>query len=790
MSQSAVCFHCEEPVPLDSHFQLSINQQHADFCCPACLAISETIYAAGLDNYYQSRAQHAHKPEQHDFSHWDNAKLQKEFVDTHDEPIKTAHLYIEGMHCTACAWLIEQHLQKQAAVIEAKISYQEQKLTIRWHDDKLPLSQLMQAINAIGYIPHPYQDSEIYAAQKAQNKKQLTRIGITAILMMQVGMLAIGLYLGDYLGISDQYRQLLKTASLFFSLPILYFSALPFISSAYTGLKQRKINMDFNISLAIIGLYGSSVYSVYSKSGDIYFDSVAMLCLFILIARYIEMRSRQKLYQQQGLLPKTATKVIDEHYQELPLAEIVLGDFILIKPGADIALDGRVVSGYSSISEAAINGESRAINKKIGDEVYAGSQNHDGLLTVEVTATAEHCLINKIAELCNQQESDKSQAQNSVNRIASIFTFSVFLLAIASYVFWFLKGHDEAFWIALSVLVISCPCALSLAAPTALSAVQYRLRHSGLLIRSPEVLPLLNQLTDVIFDKTGTLTHGQIQLQHTHTLSHFNKQELLAIASSLESTSQHPIAKAFNDKSLLAQDCNIFTGLGIEGTVKQQRYRIGSVEFCQQWHSGATPPDTPHMLIGLADKQQMIAWFELSDSIRPEALPLTKYLKKLGLQLHILSGDSSDDVKQTANTLGISNFHKHCSSQDKLDQLNRLQEKGAITMMVGDGINDAPVLRKAQVSVAFFNSSQWLKNNADIILLNNDLSKIQDCLNYAKAYQRVYRQNFGWALLYNAIAIPFAMSGWVTPLIAALGMSFSSIVVVLNSQRLLKKKSD
>lgn len=789
MQNPVRCFHCTEAVPKGGHFQLSINQQLHEFCCPACLAITETIHGAGLDHYYQSRNTHAEKPSTHHFEQWDNPQLQSEFVQRDEKNAEhvSAALYIEGMHCTACAWLIEQQLKKIDGINHCQVNYQDQRLQLNWHEKTVSLSHIMQTINNIGYIPHPFIADTIAKQQKKQHKKQLIRIGITALLMMQIGMLAIALYAGDFLGMDEQYRHLLKVASLFFSLPLLYFSALPFFISAIKTLTHRRINMDVNIALAIAGLYGSSIYSIYSRSGDIYFDSVAMLCLFILIARFIEFSSRNKCYQAQGLLPKTACKVTDNKHQELPLSDIHIGDQLLIKSGQTIPLDGTVVEGISSVSEAMINGEAKAAQKSKGDSVFAGSQNHDGQLIITVSQEAKHCLVNKITELAQQQSSSSTPMQSLDNKIAAGFTSLVLLLAVASYVFWFNAGNLDAFWVALSVLVISCPCALSLAAPTALSAAHYRLRQQGLLIRSTHVLPTLNKITDVIFDKTGTLTHGQVQLTSTILCNNTDEHYAQQLAAALEAHSQHPISHAFSTSPWQATDIRMHTGLGIEGMINASRYRIGSAAFCRQWLPNLEEPDSGKMQIALCNEQHCLAWFQLEDSIRLEAKILIPHLQQEKLQLHIFSGDSSNDVDHTACALHIDKAYKNCSSEDKLKRLQTLQQHGAITLMVGDGINDAPTLKKSHISVAFFNSSDWLKNQADVILLNNDLSKIQHLLIYAKAYQSIYRQNFSWALLYNAVAIPFAMAGWVTPMIAAIGMSLSSIAVVLNSQRLLKK---
>jgi Cu2+-exporting ATPase len=362
------------------------------------------------------------------------------------------------------------------------------------------------------------------------------------------------------------------------------------------------------------------------------------------------------------------------------------------------------------------------------------------------------------------------------------------VLAIASFIYWYLAGNPDAYWIALSVLVVSCPCALSLAAPTANSVAQKRLKDIGIFIQSENTLEALADIRHICFDKTGTLTEGAIRIDAIDNKSKLSESQLLQIASILEASSHHPISHAFNKSNTLAENVLLINQQGIEGSIDGKRYRIGSPHFCQQWHNNAKQPASNDMLIGLCSAEDFIAWFHLQDPIRPNAKLLCEYMQANNFTLHILSGDSSNHVKSIAEALKIEHYYAGQSSDAKQDYVQALQSTGDKVLMLGDGINDAQVLAAADISATLFNASDWVRNTADIVFMQNDLQHLQLLFTAVKQHQKILRENYIWAFLYNGIAIPFAMAGFITPLLAAAGMSLSSVIVVLNSQRLKKAR--
>lgn len=774
------CFHCDQALPkgFEDSYTLVHEGRSLTFCCPACQAIAEAILLGGFDQYYAKREGETLRPDeaQQDYRVWDESLLQEGFVSVEDN-LNTIKLYIEGLHCTACAWLIEQHLLKQEAITDASVNYQQGLLTVK-QDKASPVSELMTQVARIGYKPHPYQDDHIQQAHAFEKKKQIKRLGITALLMMQLGMLAAGVYAGDYLGISAHHRQLLHVFGLLFSLPLLYVSGLPFFVSACKALQQQQVNMDVNIALAIVGLYGGSLVSVYQGVGDVYFDSIAMLCFFILLARFIEFTSRASLRFTKPLLPRFIRLVNQE---TVLLESVQVGDQLIISPGDMIPVDGLVLAGSSTVNESMLTGESTPVSKVVGDKLLAGSENYTGVLTAQVLTNAGQSSLDRLEQLT---ESTQLSEQTQNDYWAALFTGLIALLAFATYVVWLFIEPDRAFWVGLSVLVISCPCALSLASPTAKAVMQANLRKLGVIIRTPSVLEQAASIDTVFVDKTGTLTQGQLSVQKIENHSDFSDEQLLILAASLEQATGHPIASAFSEiVASSAEEIEVFPSKGVSGIVNHQRYYLGSAAFCGTLGDVPIQPYEPFQWIGLCKEGQFLAWIGLTDAIREDSLAVVNQLTAKGIEVEILSGDGSVHVKTVADTLSLP-YQSSLTPEDKLAAVQAAVNKGKQVLMLGDGLNDSVGLAGSHVSVTLDNAQDWTKSRVGVVLNHGKLSGILSLLAGAKAYKRTYRQNIVWALAYNALAIPLAMAGFITPLFAALGMSLSSIVVVLNARRL------
>jgi Cu2+-exporting ATPase len=580
------------------------------------------------------------------------------------------------------------------------------------------------------------------------------------------------------------------------------YSARPFFSAAVRDLKTRHLTMDVPVSIAILLAYFASVWSTVNQGPEIYFDSVCMFTFFLLTGRFFEMRARHRMTQAGNnlldLMPSAAIKSSPEGDIVIPASDIQVGDLLIIKPGQQIPADGIVESGISAVDEAALTGEYLPIDKSAGDALIGGTHNVESQLLMRVTATGVDAELNTIMRLMDRAQHEKPAIAIFADKVASRFVAAVLIIASSIAIVWSFIDPSQAFWITLAVLVVTCPCALSLATPTALTAATASLREQGFLISKGHVLEGLNQIDRIVFDKTGTLTRGELSLEQAIPASaniSLNEQQALKIAATLEQYSNHPIARAFNSISYYATD-NIeqITGKGVKGQLinieneKNQEntvYRIGRADFAYPQQHLTPPISDDRQWLLLADNNQPLYWFALSDSLRQGAVPMVKQLKAWGIKISILTGDPSAQVEAVATALAIDDVHKGLSPAQKLEFASNWQQQGERLMMVGDGINDVPTLARADIAVAIGHASDLTKTNADAVITNNNLTTILHALSKGKKSSNIIRQNIYWALLYNVLALPLAATGFIPPWAAAIGMSVSSLIVVGNALRLL-----
>ncbi len=795
------CFHCELPIKGAAPCFTVIEQQQQPLCCFACKAVCEAIHAHGLDNYYHYRSSAAQRPspETVHYQHLDKATIQATFTRDISAQQRCSTLIIEGIHCAACIWLLENTLQSLPGVTAATINFNHHTATIDWDSSATRLSDIFTAIHQIGYQAHPYSPEQQDEIFKRESKLALRRLGVAGIGMMQVGMFAIALYAGDFQGISETLKQLLRVFSLLVASVVLLYSGQVFFTGAWRSLKNLSLNMDVPVAIALGGAYIGSVWGTWHPASAVYFDSIAMFIFFLLLARYLEMRSRNKQLTgvRQSLLPKLCKRLLDSdgqrQYELLALDDVQTGDRLLIEPGEIIAADGFVIEGRSAVNEAAFTGEFLPVNKQLDDAVMAGTINGDGHLIINVAATGQQASLSIVQELMTRAREDKPRIARMADQTAQYFIAVVLLATVISGGYWYYQDSSMVLPIMLAMLVVSCPCALSLATPAAMAISNNTMRTIGLLNSSSHVLEQAATIDQVIFDKTGTLTLGKLSIASSVMLGKLVPAECLVIAAALEAVSEHPIAKAFQQQGqviAMASESNISTGNGIEGVVNNSRYRIGSLAYCQRWNSNPLPTFTPQssnqLTVYLCDEQQWLACFSLYDELRPSALATVDALKKQGVAVSILSGDSSAAVAEIANTLGIKTFSKGLSPEQKLQRIEQLIDQGKRVMMVGDGINDMPVLAAATISVAMNNASDLTRIQADALLLADNLQVVSTLINHSTKTRRIIRENIIWALGYNAIALPFAACGFIPPYLAAVGMSASSLLVILNTLRLSK----
>ena len=796
MNAPLPCYHCGLPVPAGSRFQARILGEPRELCCPGCQAVAEAIVAGGLESYYRHRSENSANPEAlpkalgDELALLDRPEVQKPFV-SHSGELAETCLMIEGISCAACGWLIEKHLRALPGVGEAQLNLSNQRLRVRWDDARLPLSQLLQELRRIGYAGHPYQADQAAERMAAENRRALRQLGVAGLLWMQVMMASMATWPEFNIDLSAGMDSILRWTSLLLTTPIVFYCCTDFFRGALRDLRTRHLTMDVSVSLAIGGAYVAGIWSTVTGVGELYFDAVGMFALFLLAGRYLERRARERTAaataQLVNLLPASCLRLDqDDQPERILLGELALGDRVLVQPGALLPADGVILSGQSSVDESLLTGEYLPLPRAEGDSVTAGTLNVEGPLTLQVQALGDDTRLSAIVRLLERAQGEKPRLAELADRVAQWFLLIVLGVAAVVGLVWWQIDSERAFWIVLALLVATCPCALSLATPTALTAATGRLHQLGLLVTRGHVLEGLNRIDTVIFDKTGTLTEGRLALSAIHPLGTLDQDACLALAAALENRSEHPIARAFGRAPVAAEQVDSVPGLGLEGVVEGRRLRIGRADFVAALSEQPAPPipgqNGQWLLLG--DSDGALAWLVLDDRIRSDAAALLDACRARDWQVLLLSGDSSPMVAEVARTLNITDARGGLTPDAKLEVLRQLHGEGRSVLMLGDGVNDVPVLAAADISIAMGSATDLAKTSADAVLLSNRLDSLVEGLAVARRTRRIIIENLTWASLYNGLILPFAAVGWVTPIWAALGMSLSSLLVVLNALRL------
>ncbi|MGI2195627.1 heavy metal translocating P-type ATPase [Shewanella baltica] len=793
------CFHCQEPVLTGQQFVTRINDRDELMCCPGCQAVSQAIVDAGLLSYYKFRTEPGSKqsalvPEAlTQFSAYDLPEVQQDFVHSEDN-IESVSLSIDGITCAACAWLIEHKVKQLTGVSQVLVNSTTQRAMISWDKRTVKLSDILGQISRIGYQAAPYQVDEQELNNKLNSRKFLLRLGLAGFATMQVMMFALALYTGYFTDLDVQYRDYFRWVSMIFATPVVLYSAQPFYFSAIRTLLSGKLNMDVSVSIAIGGAYVASCFATVNGTGEVYFESVSMFTFFLLLGRYFEQKARQKASVSSSnlhkLVPLTAHLVNDTSQEEVPAKKLRLNDVILVKPGEMVAADGVVIEGHTSINEAMLTGEQMPIEKTLASQVYAGTINVDQPIKVSVTALGQDQLVAEIIRLQELASNTKPAIALLADKLSRYFSGTILTIATITYLVWHQISPEDAFWVTLSVLVATCPCALALATPTAVTCATAIFTRLGIITRKAGVFEKLPQIKHVVFDKTGTLTCGTLSIGQTQCMADLTNTQALAIAAALETGSRHPIAAAFAvfaDNALVAEEVHHEVGFGVRGRIDGTDYFIGNAVFTGASIDTRDPTQKIWLARSCNEQLEVLASFEIQDNIRQDSKATVEMLKQQGCRISIASGDSSGHVHQLAKELGIDDVHSGLTPADKLALVTRLQQHTRVAMF-GDGINDAPVLAGADLSVAMGSGSAIAKNSADLILLGDHLSRFTQAVSVAKLTTQIIRQNLAWALGYNALILPLAVTGHVAPYIAAIGMSASSLIVVGNSLRLLRVK--
>jgi Cu2+-exporting ATPase len=800
LPEATGCFHCGLPVPGGAHYPIHLDAATHQACCRGCQAVAQTIIDSGQGAYYTHRTALPATPQQAEaelaqLGLYDLPEIQESFVRVEAENVREAALILENIVCAACIWLNERHIAGLPGVLSVEINYATRRARVRWDNSRIPLSAILKAVSDIGYVAHPFDPGRSDDIHKRERNTAIKRLAIAGLGMMQVMMYALPTYTAT--DMTDEIRRLMSWASLVLTIPVVGYSAWPFFIGAWRDLKRRTLGMDVPVALGVGTAFVASVYSTFSGHGEVYYDSVTMFIFLLLTGRFLEMNARRRagaaVEELVKLIPAATTRLSNwpaRDEEQLPVARLAVGDHILVRPGETLPADGVVIEGDSAVSEAMLTGESLPVSKAAGARVVGGSLNQASPLVIRVERLGADTRLASIVRLLDRAQSEKPRIGQLADRAAAWFVGLLLVITALVGVAWYLIDPSKALWIVVSVLVVTCPCALGLATPAALTTGTGRLTRLGLLTTRGHALETLSRATDLVFDKTGTLTYGQLSVRRVVPLGGHTAEAVGALAATLEAGSEHPIARALCRHATAtesASDIRNTPGLGVEGQIGAHRYRLGSPRF--------VAPDVPPpqdadgaTWVGLAQDSRLIAWFALADTPRADAGTALTELGRQGIRLHLLSGDSEAAVAATARQFGITDWHAGALPEDKLAYVKKLQAEGRIVAMVGDGINDAPVLAGAQVSIAMGEGADVAQAAADMVMLGSRLATLPEGVLLARKTQKIIRQNLGWALGYNLIAIPAAALGHVTPWIAGIGMSASSLLVVLNALRLSEFK--
>lgn len=811
------CFHCQLPLPEGSNFfVLTQDNKKLPMCCPGCKAVTETILNLDLSQFYQYRDQYPNKaigntpPKLSDFKQLDTPEIYNEYCNTSENQpsFLSITLYIEGIACSACVWLIEHRLRQIKGIKSCDINLSSQQAFITWDKDQLALSHLFMEISSLGYKAHFYQVAEIEQHNKKANDEALKRIGASGLGSMQVMMIAVALYIGGFQSIEKHYQFFMQWISMMVTLPIFFYVGAPFFNSAIRAIRTRRLNMDVPISIALIIILLQSISNTFLRHGDIFFDSVSMFLFLLTLGRYLEMRVRHKasdiIYHLTKLLPTTAYCV--ELNEETiikktltPINSLKKGDILLIEKDQYFPVDGVLLHRNTTVNESMLTGEFMPKSKKSGDPLYAGTKNILQDSFIKVTKTGHQTRLLSITQLLNKAQTQKPHSQSIANKISGYFTAFVLLTSLSVGFIWLFIDRSQMLSVMVSILVVSCPCALSLATPIVLTVSMNKLAKMGFLVLNNRVIEGLSTITHCVFDKTGTLTLGELTLTKIDCLSTYDENGALSLAASLESCSEHPIAQTLctasrHKKIHLQKTTETLETLnnGVSGVINSQKYRIGKIAFSEALYAnseGIKLKNNGSMKVLLASEEGPIALFHFEDQLRPQAKKTIDWLKAHNIIPVLLSGDHSRTVKQVANTLGINQYHKDKTPQEKHNIIQKLSKDKNKVLIIGDGSNDALAMASAYLSFSMGAGTDLAKTSSDAVFLTNDLSLLKTIFLNTLRARNTIKQNISWAIIYNLIALPVAAMGMVQPYVAVIGMSISSLIVTLNALKLNRKNN-
>ena len=804
------CNHCH----LSFDEKIMIKENDLNFCCGGCQSVYHILKSENLDSFYEKLGNKTIKAplqvSNDDLSKFDSENFLNSYTTITKDGFVQIDLILEGIHCAACVWLNEKVLYDTKGVIEANINFTTNKARVVFNSDILKLSDIIKKIRSVGYNAYAY-DSSI-ADKEASKAKQdyFVRMMVAVVCTMNIMMLSVAKYTGFFTGMSLEVKNMIHLAEFILATPVLFFSGFVFYKGAYFGLKNRIVNMDLLVSSGATMTYVYSLFVLFGAKGESYFDSVAMIITFVLVGKYLEVIGKKSaidtLDKIKSTLPLEAIVVKDGKKETKALNLVQVGDLIELKIGEKVPVDGKIISGNASFDESSLTGESIPVYKKTGDNIFSGTVILDSTILFEVVKDFKNSTFSSIVTLLEDSLNSKPKIQTLANKISRRFSLIILSIAFITFLVWYYFGLDLGFYFegvnqfersfitAISVVVIACPCALALATPMASLVGISELAKKSLLFKEAKFIETIANATTVVFDKTGTLTKGELEVSF---VEFFNKDERsINLLYSLLDSSNHPVSIAvkryikenFEVSNVSLEDIKNIEAKGLSARYENIEILGGNEallkEFDVKINIHLNSKFTQYLFC--IDKK-IVANFELKDELKDDAKELIEYLKEQNIESIMLTGDNNFVASSIAKELEISNYKANLTPKDKADFIKDLKNSGKTVVMVGDGVNDSVALASSDVAIAMGNSADVSMMVSDVVMLNSKLKSLKDAFIISKKTYKHIKQNLAFSLIYNTITIPIAAAGFIIPLFAALSMSLSSLVVVLNSLRIKLK---
>lgn len=796
------CTHCH--LEFDEKVMIKeADNPELNFCCNGCQGVYHLLKDDGLDNFYEKMGKNTIAPPValgQDSSNFDMESFQTRYIKTTNEGFSRVDLIIEGIHCAACIWLNEKVLGQTDGIVEASINFTNNKAKIVWDEETIKLSSIIDKIRSIGYNAYPYDRSESEKKATKNNRDYFLRMSIAIFASMNIMMIGVAKYTGFFTGMEEDMLRLIHMAEFIFATPVVFYSGWIFYRGAYYGLKNKILNMDFLVASGATLIYIYSLYVLFGGDGHSYFDSAAMIITFVLVGKYLEVIGKKgavdTMDKIKSTIPLEATLIVDGGKKVVAIDKVSVGDIIEVKNGEKACVDGTLVSGETSFDESSISGESLPVHKKDGDKIYSGTINVNQVVRYKAIKNYANSTLNSIVELLEDSLNSKPKIEDVTNELSKYFSVVIISLSLVTFLSWYFYdgSFEKSLIIAISVIIIACPCALALATPIASLLGVSWLAREGLLFKEAKFIETFAKANTIVLDKTGTITKGKLEVINNPIK--IEEQLHLNILYSLADSSTHPISKAIkkylelhydNLTHLELENIEQIPSAGLKASYEGKVVLGGNSELLEQNNISFEQNISSTVYHFSFDKKHIVS-FELEDTIKEDAKEVIKYLEKENIEVIMCSGDNEAVVSKIAAEVGIKNHKSKMSPIEKADFINELKNQNKIVVMVGDGVNDALALSRASIAIAMGNGADVSIAVSDVVILNDQLKGLEKSVYISKRTFGFIKQNLGISLVYNVLTIPIAMMGFVIPLVAALSMSLSSLLVVGNSIRIDNKK--